>query len=160
MMDEMAEAVEPAESPGHMLKTAREASKLSEVEVADQLNWMRGYVKIVESDDYQALLSPAFARGYVKAYGKLLSLDEQALMASFATLPDPSSGSGYSPRVATRPVQLQRTGLGVVVGLTVLALLVVTLWWWREAQLPPAALPGPSTEPAAVSSPIPDQDEL
>jgi hypothetical protein len=36
-------------------------------------------------------------------------------------------------RIETRPLQLQSTGVGVVVGLAVLLMLVVMLWWWRES---------------------------
>jgi hypothetical protein len=37
-------------------------------------------------------------------------------------------------RVQTRPLQLQRTGLGVVTGLGILLLLILTLWWWEKGQ--------------------------
>ena len=60
-------------TPGTLLKTAREAQQLSEREVADRLNWMPGYTAIIERDDFQALRRPAFARGYVKAYGTMLA---------------------------------------------------------------------------------------
>ncbi len=49
----------------------------------DLLNLMPGYVAILERDDYQALRSPAFARGYVRAYGQLMELDEAELLRAF-----------------------------------------------------------------------------
>ena len=103
---------------------------MPEREAADLLNLMPDYVAILERDDYQALRSPPFARGYLKAYGKLLGLDEEQLMSSF----DQISDTGAAPpreRVVTRPLQLQRTGLGVVIGLAVLFMLVLALWWWQ-----------------------------
>ncbi|CAA0102125.1 Cytoskeleton protein RodZ [Halioglobus japonicus] len=113
---------------------------MSEREAADSLKLMPNYVGILERDDYQALRSPPFARGYVKAYGRLLGLDEQHLMAVFdevAEIPPVQ----FAEREANRPLQLQRTGLGVVIGLGVLLLVVVALWWWQEGaggELPPA----------------------
>ena len=59
---------------------------MSEREAADRLNLMPNYVAILERDDYQALRSPPFARGYVKAYGRLLGLDERQLMSVFDAL--------------------------------------------------------------------------
>lgn len=118
-------------SPGSLLRSAREVQQLPEREVAEQLNLMPGYVDILERDDYQALRSPAFARGYVKAYGRLLGLDETRLLNTFdeyrTTLVE------QQRKVASQPLQLQRTGLGVLIGLTVLALLVLVLWWRGDA---------------------------
>ena len=124
-------------TPGALLKKARLAQGMSEREAADRLNFMPNYVAILERDDYKALRSPPFARGYVKAYGRLLGLDEQHLLSVFdqahPTLPAPQE-----KRIETRPLQLQRTGLGVVIGLGVLLLVVLALWWWEEGRGGPA----------------------
>ena len=117
-------------TPGTLLRSAREAQNLPEREVAERLNLMPGYVGILERDDYQSLRSPAFARGYVKAYGRLLGLDETELLTAFDVHRD-SLEEREKTRVETRPLQLQRTGLGVVIGLAVLLLLVLALWWWQ-----------------------------
>lgn len=141
-------------TPGTLLKTAREAQQLSEREVADRLNWMPDYTAIIERDDFQSLRRPAFARGYVKAYGKLLGIDEVQLLAAFDQL-----AGGERPRrekrTSSRPVQLQRTGLGVVTGLVLLALLVLAIWWWRgeperRTLAPAAAVPGAAESGAAA----------
>jgi len=118
-------------TPGTLLKAAREKQGLSAREAADRLNFMPNYVEILERDDYGALRSPPFARGYVKAYGRLLGLDELQLLSLFDKMYAAGSDSP-KPHVETRPLQFQRTGLGVVVGLGVLLLLVVALWWWGE----------------------------
>lgn len=117
-------------TPGSLLKAAREKEGMSQREAADRLNLMPDYVGIIERDDYQALRSPPFARGYVKAYGRLLGLDEQYLLSVYDELRDATPVTQHK-RIETRPLQLQRTGLGVVVGLGVLILLVVGLWWWQ-----------------------------
>ena len=60
-------------TPGLLLKAARERQGYSEREAADRLNLMPDYVGIIERDEYQALRSPSFARGYVRAYCRLWS---------------------------------------------------------------------------------------
>ena len=120
-------------TPGTLLRAAREVQGMSEREAADRLNFMPDYVTILERDDYQALRSPSFARGYVKAYGRLLGLDEEQLMSVFDQVSSVEPTQQIK-RIETRPLQLQRTGLGVVIGLGVLLLLVVALWWWGKGQ--------------------------
>ncbi len=117
-------------TPGTMLKTAREEQGLSQREVADRLHLMPAYPAMIECDDFRALRHPAFARGYVKAYGKLLGLEEQRLLDAF----DRQRAQEKSPelsKVSTRPLQLQQVGLSVIVGLVLLVLLVAAVWWWR-----------------------------
>lgn len=119
-------------SPGAMLKAARLDQHISEREAADRLNWMPGYVAIVEQDNYPALRSPSFARGYVKAFGRLVDLDEDQLMHAFDTLVDGlKAASSDAEKPPRRPLQLQKTGWGVVVGLGTLLLIIVALWWSR-----------------------------
>jgi len=118
-------------TPGSLLKKARTAQGMSEREAADRLNLMPNYVAILERDDYQALRSPPFARGYVKAYGRLLGLDEQQLMSVYDAL-NVADPVRQEKRMEPRPLQLQRTGLGVVIGLGILLVLVVALWWWEK----------------------------
>ncbi|NND69484.1 MAG: hypothetical protein HKN19_17975 [Halioglobus sp.] len=143
-------------TPGSLLKTARLRSGLSEGEVAERLKILPEYVAVLERDEHTALRSPAFARGYVKSYGRLLGLDLAQLERAFDGLAEPQDGSRM--RMRARPLQLQRTGRGVVVGLGALFALVFMLWWLRGdlaapawpdpadrsvLELPPAAVPAP-----------------
>ena len=75
---------------------------------------MPGYVAIIERDDYQALRSPPFARGYVKAYGRLLGLTRASCWQAFDRLREQQSPAGENARApgAARPLHLQRTGAG------------------------------------------------
>ncbi len=115
-----------------MLMAAREEQEISRREAADRLNWMPEYVAIVEQDNYSALRRPSFARGYVKAFGRLVDLDEERLMTAFDALENRAdAASDIAAKAATTPLQLQKTGLGVVVGLGSLSLLIAALWWWQ-----------------------------
>lgn len=133
-------------SPGSMLRAEREAQGMTRREAADRLHFMPDYVAILERDDYRALRSPSFARSYIKAYGRLLGMDVSSLLAAYDRLVEATPAPPQ--RVQSRPVQLQRTGIGVVTGLAVLALLVVALWWWEEGR---AAPPDPQMSIEALS---------
>lgn len=140
-------------SPGERLKAARLSQNMPEREVAARLNWMPSYVSLIEQDDYGSLRRPAFARGYVKAYAKLLELDEAELLEAFEHLQGEDSPGAAARRISgTRPAPLQRTGVGVVVGLVVLGLFLTGLWLWQGLD---------AEEPAAEVAPwAQDEQEL
>ena len=126
-------------TPGTLLRTAREEQGMTAREAADRLNLVPEYVSLLETDNYEGLRSPAFARGYVRSYGRLLGLEEGDLLRLFDE--SRGQGEGLTPRrIETRPLQLQRTGLGVFIGLAVLLLLVLALWWWQESPQEQAAI--------------------
>lgn len=131
MTSEPQRQIDAFTTPGTMLRAAREARGLSAREAADRLNLMPDYVSILERDDYQALRSPPFARGYVKAYGRLLGINEDELLPLFDQLRESRPDQARMKRIETRPLQLQHTGVGVAIGLGVLCLLVIVLWWWQ-----------------------------
>ena len=114
---------------GSMLKRARVERGFSENEVASRLKLVPEYVALLENDNFHALRSPAFARGYVRAYGRLVELDNEELLNLFDEA-EPDLAGVPTKRVVTRQLQMQKTGLGVMVGLGVLLLLIVALWWW------------------------------
>ena len=118
-----------AVSPGLLLKAEREKQGIPEREAADRLNWMPDYVAVIESDSYDKLRNPAFARGYVKAYARLLGLDQDKLLLAFDRNREQNASAVESRRKETKPLHLQNTGVAVVVGLVVLLVLVVFMWW-------------------------------
>ena len=140
-------------TPGTTLRNARLETSLSEREVEDLLNLMPGYVGILERDDYQSLRSPAFARGYVRAYAQLMKLDEAELLLAFDEQRE--HWEHEKKRVETRPLQLQRTGTGVVIGLLTLLALVVVLWWWQGPDQKPS--PDVNTNEAALPADVSPQ---
>lgn len=145
-------------TPGTMLRSARMLTELSEREVEDLLNLMPGYVGILERDDYQALRSPAFARGYVRAYGQLMKLEEGELLQAFDD--QRTHWEQEKKRVETRPLQLQRTGAGVVIGLVILLAMFLGLWLWQgqETDAPEAINPIQGEAPAAPAPQVSYED--
>lgn len=155
MSDGGTSQLDVAVSPGALLKAARQEQELSEREVADRLHLMPGYPAVIERDEFQALRHPAFARGYVKAYGKLLGVDEDQLLGAFDRLQ--AEAANPEPRkIRTPALQLQHTGTAVVVGLLLLTLLVVAIWWWRV--VPGANAQAAAFPPAGSSSAGQDRD--
>lgn len=129
MTSELSSQADALSSPGPLLKHEREAQGMSRREAADRLNWMPDYVAVIEDDSYEKLRNPAFARGYVKAYARLVGLNEETLLAAFDEHRRLNTTAKIVSKKRTRPLHLQRNEFGMFVGLGVLLLLVFFMWW-------------------------------
>lgn len=78
-----AETTQP-QKPGAILAARRIAAGISEEQIASRLKMSVRQVRSLEVDDYEALHGMATARGFVRAYARILQLDPEPLVASFA----------------------------------------------------------------------------
>ncbi|GAB4344656.1 MAG: cytoskeleton protein RodZ [Gammaproteobacteria bacterium] len=85
-LDDIDTPEQPAVSAGILLREAREAAGLSVAEVAKQLKLKRSVIEALERDDYKALPSALFARGYLKSYAKLMGIPESDVMVTIDQL--------------------------------------------------------------------------
>ena len=69
-----------APSPGEQLRKARVGYGWSLQDVAANLNLDVDVVRALESGDYAGLPEPAFIRGYLRAYARLMELDDVQLL--------------------------------------------------------------------------------
>ncbi len=76
----MTEKEQQDQSAGYQLGEERKRQKLSREAVAAQLNLSAQTIDMLESDDFDNLPPPTFARGYLRAYAKLLGVDVGNLM--------------------------------------------------------------------------------
>lgn len=150
------------QSPGTMIREARQAVRLSVDDLAAHTKLARATVEALERDDFGALLEPVYVRGYYRKCAKVLNLNEQKLIDAYAArvtqkAPQPptklrlASGTelGSSSRL---PVAMGT--LAVIVAIVVCAF----LWWVRGAttavptvfHLPPSSSSAPAGAPVAV----------
>ncbi|EJT84911.1 XRE family transcriptional regulator [Pseudomonas putida S11] len=76
-------AVAPGQNPGELLRQARENRDWSQAEVARKLNLTVSSLNHVETGAFDKLPGHTFARGYIRAYAKLMDLDQAALVDAF-----------------------------------------------------------------------------
>ncbi len=70
-------------NPGQTLRMAREARGMDVAEAARSLNMSESMLRNVEAGAFGKLNGHTFARGYVRAYAKLLGLDQEQLVTAF-----------------------------------------------------------------------------
>lgn len=100
------------ESAGKAFREAREARGYTVDEVAARLKLPARYIQALEDDDFAGLPEPTFVRGYVRAYARLLRLDEEAMLASCVRLeiraPRPLVGPDGNAAPTTRLASASR----------------------------------------------------
>lgn len=121
-------------NPGETLRKARESKNLAQADVAQQLNLTLRALTQVEAGAFDKLPGHTFARGYIRAYAKLLELDQDRLVADFDayTGTDSAGSSVHALGRIEEPTHLAQSLLRFVsVGL-LLGLLAVSFFWWQE----------------------------
>ena len=117
-------------SAGALLREAREARGLSQADLARTLNLQVRIVEALERDDDSQLPGPAFVRGYLRSYARLMGMDPEPLLVEHqartgGVVPEVHA----SPRLEREDAQLgsarSRSRLIVVAAVLALALLVL-----------------------------------
>jgi len=129
------------------LRRAREAQKLDVYQVAEITKIKTDHIRALESGNFDTFSAPVYIRGFVRAYAKVLKLDDVSLLADLeAHLSQTEKFREPPPLVERRRspldyVMLQLSKLNWrVVGVVAVALLIilVTVVWLRERKSRPA----------------------
>lgn len=120
-------------NPGDTLRQARESKGWALAEVAAQLHLTEQALHQLESGAFDKLPGHTFARGYVRAYAKLLGMDQAPLVRDFDqfTGSDSSGSSVHSLGRIEEPVRLSQSILKIVSLCLLLALGAGAFFWWQ-----------------------------
>ncbi len=147
---ENSEATDEIEvTPGQRLREARESAGMSPREMADRLNWLPAHVGAIENDRYEELKGAAFIRGYLRAYARAVGLNEDDIVGLYAALQPEHEAATRANAAASSSVPSQNTGMAVVLGVAVAAVVIGAIWWKQQGA--DSAAPA-SPEPAKTSA--------
>ena len=123
-------------NPGETLRAARESKNLSLQSVAQQLNLSERSLSRIEAGDFSQLPGHTFARGYVRAYAKLLGLDQARLVQEFDqhTGTSATGASVNSLGHIDEPVRLSRNMVRFFLFALVLLVIGGGYYWWQDQQ--------------------------
>jgi len=124
----------PRINPGETLRKARENRGWTIAEVAGQLNLTPQRLSQIEQGAFDKLPGNTFARGYVRAYAKLLEVDQNRLVLEFDqfTGSDAAGSSVHSLNRIEEPVSYSQRVLRMVSFVLLLALAGLSFFWWQE----------------------------
>lgn len=131
-----------ARHPGAVLGQARSALGVPRADIAANLHLEEELVEALEAGRQEDLPAPAYVRGYIRAYARLVGLDGEQLVRRLDGAQPLRSGRPTLRHVQQRPTFAERTQrhVGLLLGGIVVAMLIagaVVLWWvWRSAEWP------------------------
>ncbi|WPC06041.1 RodZ family helix-turn-helix domain-containing protein [Pseudomonas benzenivorans] len=133
------EAVAQQVNPGESLRVTRESKGWTIAEVATQLNLTPQRLGQIEAGAFDQLPGHTFARGYIRAYGKLLGMDQARLVLEFDqfTGSNAAGSSVHSLGRIEQPLSYSQQALRFASLALLVALVGVGFYWWQEqAQRP------------------------
>jgi transcriptional regulator with XRE-family HTH domain len=157
---------------GDDFKQARETRGIRLEAVADATRIAPRHLKALERGDIAALPAAPFTKGYIRAYAQFLGIDPQPMLDAYRSeerdrgLGTPEAESRMleqlsrlvehqAPRAGSR--RGFRAGMGVALALLAVGLLGVSVWLWKRAEAPHAAVATPL--PARDATPVQERGE-
>ena len=121
-------------NPGDTLRQARESNGWSLAEVALKLNLTTTSLGNLEAGAFDKLPGHTFARGYIRAYAKLLGIDQAVLVQEFDqfTGTDSQGSSVHGLGRIEEPVRVSHTILRIVSLLLLIAVIGGGFVWWQD----------------------------
>lgn len=121
-------------NPGETLRQAREGNGWSLAEVALKLNLTVNSLSNLENGAFDKLPGHTFARGYIRAYAKLLGMDQAVLVQQFDlhTGTDSQGSNVHSLGRIEEPSRVSHTILRIVSLLLLIAVVGGGFVWWQD----------------------------
>ena len=145
---------------GEVLQSQRLQHQLSIEELAQRTRIRKEYIEALEANNFPALPSATFVKGYIKTYAKLFGFEYEPLLALLRRDFRESATGTLVPREFIKPV-LKKRVLWTPVTMTMMGLVVIFVTLlsyvgvqWYNIQKPPRLIVTVPEENAFVSSQI------
>ena len=123
---------------GTLLRRAREAAGLSQVDLARQINLAANMVEAMEQEDLAALPSPVYVHGYLRKWAEYLQLDETQLRQAYTHLNGTQVKNDMRHVAPIEPMRMKKAATGFPWGKLVLFVVIVglgfaSIHFWPES---------------------------
>ena len=121
--------------PGERLQAARIQQGLSVKDVASRMHLSTSILSAIEENNFEEITAPIFVKGYLRAYARIVSLDEDDMILQYSDYyseedPPISSTSNMIPELSVADARIKWTTYLVILVLGVL----LAAWWWNKEQ--------------------------
>ncbi|MFT5548746.1 MAG: cytoskeleton protein RodZ [Candidatus Azotimanducaceae bacterium] len=120
--------------PGNQLQAARILKGLSIEDVASRMHLSLAILQAIEENNFSDR-APIFVKGYIRAYARLVSLDEDELVKCYVELyadndPPINATSSIRAEISSHSASIKWTNYLVIIVLIAL----LSAWWWNKIQ--------------------------
>ena len=120
---------------GERLQAARIQQGLSVEDIASRMHLSVQIVKSIEDNNFDEITAPIFVKGYLRAYARIVSLDEEEMIQQYASYyshedPPITTTSNMAPELSVADMRIKWTTYLVIAGLAAL----LAAWWWNKSQ--------------------------
>ena len=123
---------------GERLAEARRELQIPVIEIAKELHLDEYKVRALESNDFDVIGAPVFAKGHLRKYAQMVKVDEADVMADYYQL---HRSSGAPPLVSKRPRPRNVIAPGPWAAVVVVIIAVASAYWWFASRETPPVRP-------------------
>lgn len=121
--------------PGSQLQAARIDRGLSIEDVANRMHLSTCIIQSIEENDFDAITAPIFVKGYLRAYARIVLLNEDEMIAQYVEAfsdddPTLNTTSSMAIEITADDARIKWTTFLVIFVLVVL----LGIWWWNKNQ--------------------------
>ena len=125
----------PPTGPGSRLMAARNSRGLSIEDVANRMHLSTSIIVSIEEDDFDAITAPIFVKGYLRAYARIVMLNEDEMIAQYVEGysdhdPTINTTSSMAAEITVDDARIKWTTYLVIFVLIAL----LGIWWWNKNQ--------------------------
>lgn len=144
------------QSPGRLVRQARDQAKLSIEDLAAQIKLARYTLDAIERDDFAQLNEPVYVRGYYRKLAKVLPVAEAELLAAYEQMVGRKVPPHPSKLILASGAELgsaRRISLKFAAAIILGALLIGALaFWGKTRNEPPMVVTTPAETPSAETT--------
>ena len=121
--------------PGERLQAARIQQGLSLEDVASRMHLSVGILEAIEENNFDEITAPIFVKGYLRAYARIVSLDEDEMIQQYLDFysnedPPIAAIGNTAPELSVADARIKWTTYAVVIVLAAL----IGAWWWSQRE--------------------------
>lgn len=118
---------------GERLAEARRELQIPVIEIAKELHLDEYKVRALESNDFDVIGAPVFAKGHLRKYAQIVRVSEADVMDDYYLL---TRSQDSQPALSLRPKQRQDLSPGPWVVAIAAIVLIATAYWWFAVRVP------------------------
>jgi cytoskeleton protein RodZ len=122
------------QSPGSILRAAREAKKITLIDAANELRLSPARLNDLEDNKFSEMGAITFAKGYLRSYARFLDISEAEVLQSFDEMNLGSDISSHKPSLMNEKMAGGSKAPRRMGYLVLLVIAVVAAFWWHNRE--------------------------